>query len=51
MEQYLYCQYRSFPAFSRSPCFQIHDVIILFLELVDFDASGMILIIESTLLT
>ena len=40
VEQYLHCQRRSLPTFSRSPCFQIHDVVIL--DLVDFDVSGMI---------
>jgi len=42
VQQYLHCQRRSFPTFSRSSCFQIHDAIMLFLELIDFDASELI---------
>ena len=37
VQQYFHCQRHSFSTFSRPPRLQIYDVIMLFLELVDFD--------------
>ena len=42
VQQYLHYHRHFFSIFSRSPCLQIHDMIMLFLELIDFDMSNRI---------